>query len=141
MTIVEIAEQLRTKKEQDIEIEKVEDIFEWKPKECVDFTLPQFRIPNIRSRKCTNDRLSKVLAFIDLVQHKRIAHGCTIMPIACTNKRFVEICGGQKNASNLIQFMIKIGLLEVENDYYQFNAMHEEFNQSKQYRDTFTIMK
>lgn len=134
MTIVEIAEQIRAKKEQDIEISEEQDIFEWKPKECVDFTLPQFQIPDIRSKKYTNDRLSKVLAFIDLVKHKRIAHGCTIMPIACTNKRFMEICGGQKNASNLIQFMINIGLLEVENEYYQFNANHDRYNQSKQYK-------
>jgi len=134
MTIVEIADQIRIKKEQKKENFEINDVTDWKPKECLDFTLPEFRIPDIRSRKYTHDRLSKVLAFIDLVQHKRIAHGCTIMPIPCTNKRFEEICGSQRNASNLIQFMIKIGLLELENDHYQYNAMREEYNQSKQYR-------
>ena len=134
MTIVDIADQIRMKKEQKMENSEIKDVTDWKPKECLEYILPQFQIPDIRSKKSIKDRLSKTLAFIDLVKHKRIAHGCTIMPIACTNKRFMEICGGQKNASNLIQFMIKIGLLELENDHYQYNAMHEEYNQSKQYR-------
>lgn len=134
ITIVEIADQIKTKKERKNESSEDKYVNEWKPKECTDYTLPPFQIPNVRSVKSTRDKLSKVLAFIDWVKHKRLARGCTIMPIACTNKRLMDICGGQRNVSNLIDFMIKIGLLEVESDQYQYNATLEGYNHSKEYR-------
>jgi hypothetical protein len=56
------------------------------------------------------------------------------MPIATTNKKFKSICGSQRNASNLIQYMITIGLLSLEDNEYQFNATQEGYNKSKIYR-------
>lgn len=56
------------------------------------------------------------------------------MPIPSTDKRLMEICGGQRNASNLIKFMCKIGLLELYDGHFQFNATKKNFNQSKKYR-------
>ena len=69
-----------------------------------------------------------------MVKYKRLAHRCTIMPIASTNKKFISICGSQRNASNLIQYMITIGLLSLEDNEYQFNATQEGYNKSKIYR-------
>ena len=46
----------------------------------------------------------------------------------------MDICGGQRNVSNLIEYMVRIGLLEVESNQYQYNATHEEYNRSKEYR-------
>lgn len=134
ITIVEIADQIKAKKELKNEPSEEKCITEWKPKECKNYILPPFQIPSVRSVKSTRDKLSKVLAFIDWVKYKRLASGCTIMPIACTNKRLMDICGGQRNVSNLIGYMVRIGLLEVESNQYQYNATHEEYNRSKEYK-------
>jgi hypothetical protein len=96
--------------------------------------VPELKIPEVRSKACTKKTLGKVLAFIDMVKYKRVSSGCTIMPIASTSKKFVSICGSQQNASNLIRYMIKIGLLSEENTVYQYNATKENYNKAKTYR-------
>ena len=131
MNIIDIAREIEAKENQTTS--KTERT-EWKPIECVDYTLPTFKIPESRSKANTKKILGKVLAFIDMVKYKRLAHGCTIMPIASTNKRFISICGSQQNASNLVKYMINIGLLELEDDNYQYNATKENYNKSKTYK-------
>ena len=130
--IVEIVDQINLKEEMEKSKDKCE--FEWKPEECADYSVPAFEVPSVRTKKRTEETLSKVLAFIDWSKYKRLAHGCTIMPIPTTNKRLVDICGSQRQASNLIKYMCKIGLLEVSSDKYQYNAFREKFNQSKKYK-------
>ena len=109
INIVDIVDQINLKEEMEKSKDKCE--FEWKPEECTDYRLPTFQIPSVRSKKSTEETLSKVLTFIDWSKYKRLAHGCTIMPIPTTNKRLVDICGSQRQVSNLIKFMCKIGLL------------------------------
>lgn len=133
MTIIDIAREIELKEKKSVE-QKSTDKTDWKPTECTDYILPQLNIPVIRSKVCVQRTLGKVLAFIDMVKYKRLAHGCTIMPIASTNKKLVSICGSQRNVSNMIKFMISIGLLDEENKDYQFNATQEEYNKAKTYR-------
>ena len=133
MTIIDIAREIELKEKKTVE-QKSTDKTDWKPTECTDYILPQLNIPVIRSKVCVQRTLGKVLAFIDMVKYKRLAHGCTIMPIASTNKKLVSICGSQRNVSNMIKFMISIGLLDEENKDYQFNATQEEYNKAKTYR-------
>lgn len=132
INIVDIVDQINLKEEMEKSKDKCE--FEWKPEECTDYRLPTFQIPSVRSKKSTEETLSKVLTFIDWSKYKRLAHGCTIMPIPTTNKRLVDICGSQRQVSNLIKFMCKIGLLEIASDKYQYNAFREKYNQSKKYK-------
>ena len=130
--IVEIVDQINLKEEMEKSKDKCE--IEWKPEECTDYCVPTFEVPSVRTKKCTEETLSKVLAFIDWSKYKRLAHGCTIMPIPSTNKRLIDICGSQRQVSNLIKFMCKIGLLEIASDKYQYNAFREKYNQSKKYK-------
>lgn len=113
---------------------KQTDEMDWKPKKCEDYVLPQFNIPVTRSRKTDREKLSKVLAFIRTVEKIRYADGCTIMPIPTTSKKITAITDSQRNASNLIKFMISIGLISEEDSTYQFNATREKNNRSKTYR-------
>lgn len=131
MNIIDIVREIELKEKQ-LSTNNTQQI-DWRPAECTDYILPELKIPEVRSKACTKRTLGKVLAFIDMVKHKRLARGCTIMPIATTNKKFLSICGSQRNASNLIRYMITIGLLSEEDKTYQFNATSKN-NRSKTYR-------
>ena len=132
MNIVDIAREIELKEKQTSAVGV--NPFHWRPIECKEYTLPELKIPEVRSKASTKKKLGKVLAFIDMVKHKRLAHGCTIMPIATTNKKFISICGSQQNASNLVKYMINIGLLGEEDTTYQYNAAREGYNKAKTYR-------
>ena len=132
MNIIDIAREIELKEKQTSAINT--NPFYWRPIECKEYTLPELKIPEVRSKSCTKKKLGKVLAFVDMVKHKRLAHGCTIMPVASTNKKFISICGSQQNTSNMIKYMVKIGLLEEEDATYQFNAAKEGYNKAKTYR-------
>lgn len=132
VNIVDIAREIELKEKQTPAMST--NPFYWRPVECKEYTLPELKIPEVRSKAATKKKLGKVLAFIDMVKHKRLAHSCTIMPIATTNKKFISICGSQQNASNLIKYMVDIGLLREEDATYQYNAAREGYNKAKTYR-------
>lgn len=132
MNIIDIAREIELKEKQTQSMSAIP--FDWRPTECEEYTLPELKIPEVRSKACTKKTLGKVLAFIDMVKHKRLAHGCTIMPIASTSKKFISICGSQRNASNMIKYMVSIRLLSEEDAIYQFNATQERYNKAKTYR-------
>lgn len=132
MNIVDIAREIERKEKQTSAVDI--NPFHWRPIECKEYILPELNIPEVRSKAFTKKKLGKVLAFIDMVKYKRWAGGCTIMPIATTNKKFISICGSQQNASNLIKYMVKIGLLGEEDITYQYNATREGYNKAKTYR-------
>jgi hypothetical protein len=132
MDIIDIAREIELKEKQTDAMGA--SPFDWRPIECKEYVVPELKIPEVRSKACTKKTLGKVLAFIDMVKYKRLASGCTIMPIASTSKKFISICGSQQNASNLIRYMIKIGLLSEENTAYQYNATKENYNKAKTYR-------
>lgn len=132
MDIIDIAREIELKEKQTDAMGA--SPFDWRPMECKEYVVPELKIPEVRSKACTKKTLGKVLAFIDMVKYKRLAHGCTIMPVASTSKKFISICGSQQNASNMIKYMVKIGLLGAEDNTYQYNAAKEGYNKAKTYR-------
>lgn len=97
------------------------------------FYFNPFNIPNVRSVKSTKERLSKVLAFIDMKKQVRFSDGFTVMNISVYNKRLLSICGSHQNVSRFISYMIKIGLLAEYDEDYQFNAFYNKDNKCKSY--------
>lgn len=108
----------------------------WEPRRADYYVLPVFHITESKAKVAEaklRTKLSKVLAFIDTVKHKRFKDGCTIMPISSTNKDNLAIWGNEMNVSRAIAYMIEIGLIGIENDKYQFGAYYEKDNKSKSY--------
>lgn len=95
------------------------------------FLIKDFNIPQTRAVKCTEKKLSKVLAFIDSKKRNRFADGFTVMSIACTSKTMKALCGSEMNVSNFIKYMKIIGLLANYDKTYRFNS--DRFNRSKSY--------
>ena len=109
----------------------------WEPQKVDNYTVPIFTIRESKAKGAETklrNKLSKVLAFIDSVKHKRFKTGCTIMPISVTNKDNLAIWQNEKGVSRAIAFMIEIGLISIENDKYQFGAYYDKDNKSKIYR-------
>ena len=111
-----------------------------RPEEGHPFYFNPFNIPHVRSEKCTKERLSKVLAFIDIKKQSRYSDGFTVMHIATVNKRLLSMCGTQKSVSNLISYMIKIGLLAEYDESYQFNGYYKRNNKCKHQFKPFQII-
>lgn len=109
----------------------------WVPQRSEDYELPTFEIKESCAKGAEaklKNKLSKVLAFIDLVKRKRFKEGCTIMPISVTNKDNLAIWENEKGVSRAIAYMKEIGLISVENDKYQHHACYDKDNISKTYR-------
>ena len=101
------------------------------PERIENYTPPDLEIPKSRSIKCTKEKLSKVLAFIDYIKYLRCSDCCTgNMPIPTTNKKLISICGSQQNVSNLIKFMKQLNLIKDYDNKYKFNTIE---NKSKTY--------
>ena len=125
----EIADRLVDKAEYDFNVHKES----WEPVRAEPYVLPKFCIVESKAKGAEaklRTKLSKVLAFIDSVKHKRFKEGCTIMPISSTNKENLAIWDNKMGVSRAIENMIEIGLLGVENDKYQFGAYYEKDNKS-----------
>ena len=133
VTLEEIADRLIDRKDYDFTANRID----WEPKRADDYTLPVFTITESTAKGAEaklRTKLSKVLAFIDLVKHKRYKTGCTIIPISVTAKDNLAIWSNKMGVSRAIDYMIEIGLLELEDDKYQFGAYYEKDNKSKSYR-------
>ena len=133
ITLEEIVGRLTDKKDYDFTVNKTS----WEPQKVDIYTLPEFIIKESKAKGAETklkNKLSKVLAFIDSVKHKRFKTGCTVMPISVTNKENLAIWSNEKGVSRAIDYMIEIGLIGIENDKYQFGAYYEKDNKSKTYR-------
>ena len=133
ISLEEIARRLIDRKDYSFTVNK----YNWEPKLANPYILPTFSIKESKAKGAETklkNKLSKVLAFIDSVKHKRFKTGCTIMPISVTNKENLAIWSNEKGVSRAIDYMIEIGLISVENDKYQFGAYYEKDNKSKTYR-------
>ena len=132
ITLEEIASRLVDRKDYDFSANKVS----WEPKRAEAYVLPEFNMIESNAKGAPaklRKKLSKVLAFIDSMKHKRFKDGCTIMPISVTNKENLAIWGDKMGVSRAITYMIEIGLISVESDKYQFGAYYEKDNKSKSY--------
>lgn len=133
ITLEEIAGRLIDKKDYDFSVTKEH----WEPQRADDYVLPAFTIKESNAKGAETklrNKLSKVLTFIDFVEHKRFKTGCTIIPISVTNKDNLSIWENEKGVSRAISFMIEMGLISIESDKYQFGAYYEKDNKSKFYR-------
>ena len=133
ITLEEIAGRLKDKTDYSFTVNRMS----WEPQKVDNYVLPSFAIKESSAKGAETklkNKLSKVLAFIDLVKHKRFKTGCTVMPISVTNKDNLAIWQNEKGVSRAIDFMIEIGLIRVESDKYQFGAYYEKDNKSKTYR-------
>ena len=133
ITLEEIAGRLKDKTDYSFTVNRMS----WEPQKVDNYILPSFAIKESSAKGAETklkNKLSKVLAFIDLVKHKRFKTGCTVMPISVTNKDNLAIWQNEKGVSRAIDFMIEIGLISVESDKYQFGAYYEKDNKSKTYR-------
>ena len=133
ITLEEIVGRLTDKKDYDFTVNKTS----WEPQKVDIYTLPEFIIKESKAKGAETklkNKLSKVLAFIDSVKHKRFKTGCTVMPISVTNKENLAIWSNEKGVSRAIDYMMEIGLIGIENDKYQFGAYYEKDNKSKTYR-------
>ena len=133
VTLEEIAGRLRDRKDYDFATNRMD----WEPQKVDGYILPEFVIKKSTAKGAEaklKTKLSKVLAFVDLVKYKRFKTGCTIMPISVTAKDNLAIWNTEMGVSRAVDYMIEIGLLSVENDRYQFGAYYEKDNKSKTYR-------
>ena len=133
ITLEEIAIRLKDKTDYTFTVNRMS----WEPQKVDDYVLPTFTIKESTAKGAETklkNKLSKVLAFIDSVKHKRFKTGCTIMPISVTNKDMLAIWDNEMGVSRAVAYMIEIGLIGIENDKYQFGAYYEKDNKSKTYR-------
>ena len=133
ITIEEISERLKDKKDYDFNATKES----FMPITTSDYVVPIFHIKESSANGAELrliDKLSKVLAFIDSVKHRRSSTECTIMSISVTSKTNLQIWGSRHNVSNAIAFMKEIGLISTESEKYQFNSLYAKDNISKTYR-------
>lgn len=90
------------------------------------------------AEKKFRDKLSKVYAFINHAKLNAVKNKCSVLPFACTSKIYLKIWNTSASVSNAFKYMIKIGLLEVESDKYQWGAYFDDLNTSKTYRFYYT---
>lgn len=133
ITLEEISSRIIDKKDYDFSVNKGS----WEPKRAEDYILPKLTIiesaaPGAKGK--LKNKLSKVLAFIDSVKHKRLKDGCTIMPISTTTKDNLAIWENPEGVSRARVYMEEIGLISIEDDKVQFNAFYEKDNKCKIYR-------
>ena len=133
VTLEEIASRLKNRRDYDFTSKKMD----WEPQRVAEYVLPEFMLKESTAKGAEAKlrlKLSKVLAFVDLVKHKRFKTGCTIIPISVTNKDYLAIWNNKMGVSRAIDYMIELGLLGVESDRFQFGAYYEKDNTSKSYR-------
>lgn len=103
----------------------------WKPCVLEGYETPEFKIPINNSNNSltrTREELSRVLAFIEYAQRKRIKGGCTAMPIPTTSRKNLTIWGYPKAISRGIEFMKELGLITVYIDQFRFGVPFEGAN-------------
>ena len=133
ITLEEIAGRLKDSKDYDFTINRLD----WKPQGIEPYKTPKLNIKESKAKGAETklrNKLGKVLAFINSMKYIRIKDGCTLMPISVTNKENLAIWGNEMGVSRGIAYMIEIGLINIENDKYQFGAYYEKDNKSKTYR-------
>lgn len=108
-----------------------------KPLIIENYTLPTFNIPMSSGKGFDGSlrkQLSKILTFIKFTQKRRYKDGCTAINIPTTSAENEWIWGSRANISNAIKLMIKIGLIEIYDSSYRFNAFREDENKSRMFK-------
>ena len=141
ITLEEIAKRLDEKKLEKADIEGIADTSKkeekWSIKKIDEYerphalVLPPFEeIPGAQTRR--DIYLSKILAFVNIIKRIRFDSGCTIIPISTWSRPWKNLWGNPDGVSSAIDFMIKMGLMSIENSKYRFN--NAKGNLSRTYR-------
>ena len=129
----EVVDKLETVLDEDEEEVKSALLDSWKPYPVKEYTLPEFKMPDKVYGAPMREMLSKILAFVDFAQRKRLKEGCTAMPIPTTSRQNLLIWGYPKSVSRAIAFMKEIGLISTYDDTYRFGVPYEKANYGKLY--------
>ena len=109
---------------------KEKEPFDWEPKRPDhEWVLPNFEIKIPKSNNglsSTKEGLSKILAFIKIVQSKRFKDGATEMPIPTHSASYLRIWNSSKGISNAINKMIEYGLIALESNKYRFSNYYKK---------------
>ena len=108
-----------------------------KPLRINDYVLPAFNIPTSAAKgydALLKKQLSKILTFIKFTQKRRYKDGCTAINIPTTSAENEWIWGSRANISNAIKLMETIGLIEVFDSYFRFNAFYKDENKSRTFK-------
>lgn len=108
---------------------KENKIYDWEPtRPNHDWTLPDFNIEIPKSNNgisSTRSILSKILAFIKIVQKKRFKDGATVMPISTHSAAYLQIWNSSKGVSNARKIMVNYGLIQLENGERRFSGKYK----------------
>ena len=128
ITLEEIYARLKKKSdsEEESENETNDTTDGWHPIVTDDYVVPCFNIKGKGGGKPNRNSLSKILTFIDRVEHIRASSGCTIMPISTRSAANQQIWGNTKNVANAIEQMVLIGLISCEDSSYRFTRFKGE---------------
>ena len=109
--------------------------------EIVDYEFKEHRIQF--SKRYKKHQLQQLCNFVDSLKYVRTkqSHKATIIPLATTGKLLKGLFQNEMNASNFLKKAIEIGLLEVYNSKYQFNAYKSELNKSRTYAYNYKVEK
>lgn len=128
----------RTKEKEELEkSKKKKEVQHKKPLRIDNYVLPPFDIPTSSGKGFDGSlrkQLSKILTFIKFTQKRRYKDGCTAINIPTTSAENEWIWGSRANVSNAINLMIKIGLVEIYDSSYRFNAFREDENKSRMFK-------
>lgn len=111
--------------------------YDWKPKTLTHYDVPEFCIKESNvagAKKKREDKLGKILAFVDHIKYMRSNTYCTVMPISVNSRALLSIWGSHQNVSRAIDYMIEMGLLESEDEAYRFSGKKRKENRSKTYK-------
>lgn len=111
--------------------------YDWKPKTLTYYDVPEFCIKESNvagAKKKREDKLGKILAFVDHIKYMRSNTYCTVMPISVNSRALLSIWGSHQNVSRAIDYMIEMGLLESEDEAYRFSGKKRKENRSKTYK-------
>ena len=134
--LVEMMKRTKEKEELDRANKKKEDKHR-KPLRIDNYILPPFVIPTSSGKgfdASLRKQLSKILTFIKFTQKRRYKDGCTALNIPTTSAENEWIWGSAANIANAIKLMIKIGLIEIFDSSYRFNAFSKDENKSRMFK-------
>jgi hypothetical protein len=95
------------------------------------------------SKRYGRHHLQQLCNFIDSLKYVRTkqSHKATVIPLPTTGSLLKGLFGNEMNASNFLKKAIEVGLLEVYDSKYQFNACKAELNKSRTYAYNYKVEK
>ena len=125
IALEEIASRLKDKTDYTFTTNKIS----WEPQKLETYVLPEFIIKKSKAKGAETklkNKLSKVLAFVDLVKYKRFKTGCTVMPISVTNKENLAIWLNEKGVCSCARWHDERGCVPIRQEVCRFRLGVQE---------------